>query len=393
MREELEQAQQRARQAEARKSLLQLTWNLSGANGDRSLEDVRRQAGTVRGALALLLPNVWSRIVAAVVVLALAGLACGARVRVVGAVPAGLLAGIAAWGAWAGAKVRALLGVVDRTAKVAEVQKTSADAELETARATEARLQQELEDLRSGRRLARFAVARGTSSEYRSQLGLISKVHDDFLHMSTILAGAGRGLATRGKDEKADLPPVERIVLYIDDLDRCPPKRVVEVLEAVHLILAVPLFVVVVAVDPRWLVQSLRLHYSELLAVDGREAEDDPHWQPTPQTTWRRSSRCRSRSGPCGRSGVTALVQGCSRSTRTRRAMSSRPRRLRRCDRRERRCARRRRRPHRAAGAHRRRCHPPAQPQPTHARADPRRARRRRARWRSSCARRARSRS
>ena len=28
--------------------------------------------------------------------------------------------------------------------------------------------------------------------------------------------------------------PFERIILYIDDLDRCTPKRVVEVLEAVH---------------------------------------------------------------------------------------------------------------------------------------------------------------
>ena len=44
-------------------------------------------------------------------------------------------------------------------------------------------------------------------------------------------------------------------------------------LEAVHLILAVPLFVVVVAVDPRWLLQSLRLHYSELLAAGTRVAD------------------------------------------------------------------------------------------------------------------------
>jgi hypothetical protein len=39
-------------------------------------------------------------------------------------------------------------------------------------------------------------------------------------------------------------------VLYIDDLDRCPPRRVVEVLTAMQLLLALPLFVVVVAVDP-----------------------------------------------------------------------------------------------------------------------------------------------
>jgi hypothetical protein len=55
-------------------------------------------------------------------------------------------------------------------------------------------------------------------------------------------------------------------VLYIDDLDRCPPRRVVEVLEAVHLLLAFPLFVVVVGVDSRWVLRSLESHYWQLLA-------------------------------------------------------------------------------------------------------------------------------
>ena len=66
-------------------------------------------------------------------------------------------------------------------------------------------------------------------------------------------------------------PPLERIVLYIDDLDRCPPRRVVEVLEAVHLMLALELFVVVVAVDARWLIRSLEYHYRELFSTG-----DDP---------------------------------------------------------------------------------------------------------------------
>jgi hypothetical protein len=54
---------------------------------------------------------------------------------------------------------------------------------------------------------------------------------------------------------------VERVVLYIDDLDRCPVEKVMEVLQAVHLLLAYPLFVVVVGVDPRWLVESLERTY------------------------------------------------------------------------------------------------------------------------------------
>jgi hypothetical protein len=65
----------------------------------------------------------------------------------------------------------------------------------------------------------------------------------------------------------ADEVPIDRIVLYIDDLDRCKPRRVIEVLEAVHLLLAFRLFVVVVAVDPRWLRRCLEDQYPELLAT------------------------------------------------------------------------------------------------------------------------------
>jgi len=58
---------------------------------------------------------------------------------------------------------------------------------------------------------------------------------------------------------------INRIVLYIDDLDRCEPRTVVKVLEAVHLFLASPLFVVVLGVDPRWLFSSIKEHYSSIM--------------------------------------------------------------------------------------------------------------------------------
>jgi hypothetical protein len=41
-----------------------------------------------------------------------------------------------------------------------------------------------------------------------------------------------------GRPARRVRPPLQRIVLYVDDLDRCPPRRVVEVLTAVHLMLA-----------------------------------------------------------------------------------------------------------------------------------------------------------
>ena len=69
-------------------------------------------------------------------------------------------------------------------------------------------------------------------------------------------------------DDKVDnqqLRYFSRIVLYIDDLDRCPPDKVVEVLQACHLLLSFPLFVVVVAVDTRWVLQALLEEYEGML--------------------------------------------------------------------------------------------------------------------------------
>jgi hypothetical protein len=80
--------------------------------------------------------------------------------------------------------------------------------------------------------------------------------------------------------------PFRRIVLYIDDLDRCPPEKVVEVLQAIHLLLAFPLFVVFVAVDVRWLRQSLEKVYGSQLKGGGQADSSDylekifqlPYW-------------------------------------------------------------------------------------------------------------------
>ncbi|MGO6899802.1 P-loop NTPase fold protein [Rhizobium ruizarguesonis] len=65
----------------------------------------------------------------------------------------------------------------------------------------------------------------------------------------------------------------DRIILYIDDLDRCPPEQVVNVLQAVQLLLSFPLFVVVVAVDSRWVIRSLEDHYAKLLEAEGRDGD------------------------------------------------------------------------------------------------------------------------
>jgi hypothetical protein len=78
-----------------------------------------------------------------------------------------------------------------------------------------------------------------------------------------------------GLGVREDIPPAfERIILYVDDLDRCPPQKVVEVLQAAHLLLGFRLFVVLIAVDERWVSRALARHYKEMLA-DPSEGEHD----------------------------------------------------------------------------------------------------------------------
>ncbi len=79
------------------------------------------------------------------------------------------------------------------------------------------------------------------------------------------LKPAGAKPKPAGDKKNPDLPSFERIILYIDDLDRCPPDKVVEVLQAIHLLLYFRLFVVVVAVDARWVSRSLMVRYKDLI--------------------------------------------------------------------------------------------------------------------------------
>lgn len=139
-----------------------------------------------------------------------------------------------------------------------------------------------------------FLDARLGDGAYRDQLGVVSKLHDDFLALSRLLEEADRKHAEAMADEKTPAedrkPPehLQRIVLYIDDLDRCPDKTVIKVLEAVHLLLALPLFVVVVGVDGRWLEGALEREYADQLGQDGSASPSDylekifqlPYWLP-----------------------------------------------------------------------------------------------------------------
>jgi hypothetical protein len=159
---------------------------------------------------------------------------------------------------------RALMRFVNRQQRSLEDRQRAAQEEI-------GQLKGRLSMIDAAARLAELLDERSAPSAYSQYRGVIGRVHEDLLQLSEDLAHArAEWFASRS----ASSPPLERIVLYIDDLDRCPPRRVVEVLEAVHLMLALELFVVVVAVDARWLIQSLKYHYRELFSTSGSNADD-----------------------------------------------------------------------------------------------------------------------
>ena len=129
-------------------------------------------------------------------------------------------------------------------------------------------LRSEIAELAPGRRMYSFLADRAQGETYTGNLGLISTIRKDFQQLIALLA--------EWRDEpRPDQRPIDRIVLYIDDLDRCAPRQVAEVLQAVNLLLALDLFVVVVGVDPRWLEQSLRSHYPDLLGERSLATPED----------------------------------------------------------------------------------------------------------------------
>jgi hypothetical protein len=178
-------------------------------------------------------------------------------------------------------KLRELTAALDsalRTHAEAKGREATADAELKAAT--------------TGRLLANFITDRAASSDYRRHLGVLALVRDDFEKLSGLIEEENWRLTPDDPDEppRPKWPPkftsladeeqdkdkrINRIVLYIDDLDRCPPNKVVEVLQAVHLLLAFPLFVVVVGVDARWITRSLQTKYRELLLVGGKPSNGD----------------------------------------------------------------------------------------------------------------------
>jgi class 3 adenylate cyclase len=107
------------------------------------------------------------------------------------------------------------------------------------------------------------------------QRGVITEIRFAFERLSGLISESLRARA-EGPGAEADMAPVDRVIVYVDDLDRCQADVVVRVLEAMKLLLNLPNFVVVVGVDSRWLFRSLEINFQKVM-------ETGDGWQATPQ--------------------------------------------------------------------------------------------------------------
>lgn len=121
--------------------------------------------------------------------------------------------------------------------------------------------------------------------EYDKHVGLVSRARRSFEQLDSIFSAARDGREARDRRaaglpltkaqarslerfQKLDLDQhflhiPDRIVLYIDDLDRCTHAQVYDVLQAIHLLLAFELFVVVVGVDVRWVEEAVARQFPQ----------------------------------------------------------------------------------------------------------------------------------
>lgn len=245
-----------------------------------------------------------------------------------GASIAGLLAPITAGLTWATARAKSALDVVSsyrtrfdeavaqktQEASVAAAQMAEALAAVEAAAvqaeealrqaaSNEATAEATYKAENGARRILRFVRDRIADGTYAKHLSFIASIRRDFEELTRLLdqraaSTADAELARENharqvkalideagdllhEDERTVLKSAEvpadgaephmfdRIILYVDDLDRCRPEQVVAVLEAIQLLLNYPIFVVFVAVDVRWLQDALKRQFPQL-GPDGK---------------------------------------------------------------------------------------------------------------------------
>jgi WD domain, G-beta repeat/KAP family P-loop domain len=173
---------------------------------------VREFAHDIRAAAWILLS--WAVLgAAAYVVWSLWGSLIGARVAALAAVIAPALVIVQRLRGWH----RAGMGITKRLRRSLDERQRAINQQM-------ADLRERLTLVDASVRLSAFLTERATPDAYQQYRGLLGQVRRDLTLLSNDLTAARNEWLASGA---ATVPPLERIVLYIDDLDRCSPRRVV----------------------------------------------------------------------------------------------------------------------------------------------------------------------
>lgn len=233
---------------------------------------------------------------------------------------AALTTAVAALGAIGGLAARSLTYVRQLFKDDAERQKREKEAEAarERARTAAARREAaatEMEELSAVGLLAAYATGQHSQWSERERLGDLSTIRRSFDQLSAIISHdrderSKRSVAHAGSEGAA----IDRIVIYIDDLDRCQPELVVRVLESIKLLMDMPHFVVIVGVDSRWLFRSLEIRFRDLFSAPSKERQDaDPdgagEWATTPQNYLEKIFQFSLMLPPMSKEGYERLIK------------------------------------------------------------------------------------
>ena len=168
----------------------------------------------------------------------------------------------------------------DQDVQTKERQRESAHDRALEARQLRIEKEAELERRATGPLVSLYASVQAERWTQEEQRGVVSEIRRAFEGLSSLMDESRTTTSQEGFDT-----PVDRVIVYIDDLDRCDADVVVHVLETIKLLMDLPNFVVIVGVDSRWLSRAIETHFSRMLDTN-RDADDRgrlAEWTSMPQ--------------------------------------------------------------------------------------------------------------
>ncbi|MCY6483854.1 P-loop NTPase fold protein [Clostridium aestuarii] len=101
-----------------------------------------------------------------------------------------------------------------------------------------------------------YIMKKLATNGYRDNMGFINTVKEDIDNLNSIIN------TKVINDKELNL---NKIILVVDDLDRCPEEKVVQVLQAIQLLLSTDMFIVILAVDSKWIDNCITSIYDKMI--------------------------------------------------------------------------------------------------------------------------------